>query len=85
MDNDNIAESCDQSLEYGNVDPKFIHDDVSTENSLANQGTLWNDTQIAVLKAFYKKTSDEQLAAMVGRSVGAIKAKMRQLKLKRTE
>lgn len=85
MDNDNIAESCDQSLEYGNVDPKFIHDDVSTENSLVNQGTLWNDTQIAVLKAFYKKSSDEQIAAMIGRSVGAIKAKMRQLKLKRTE
>lgn len=83
MDDDNISESCDQSLKYGRVESKFIHGDADGENSMANQGTLWNDTQIGVLNAFYKKCPDEQLAKMLGRSVGAVRAKMRQLKLKR--
>ena len=44
----------------------------------------WNETQEAILKTYYREQSDEDLAKMLGRSVGSIKARMRKLGIKRS-
>ena len=48
-----------------------------------NQGTPWNETQIRALKIGYNSTSTEELARVVGRTPAAIRAKARQLGLKK--
>jgi hypothetical protein len=48
-----------------------------------NQGTPWNETQIRALKTGYNSTSTEELAKVVGRTPAAVRAKARQLGLKK--
>lgn len=53
------------------------------EGSKDNSFTPWTNTQVSFLIKGYNKMTDEELAKTFGRSVGAVRAKARQLKLKR--
>lgn len=59
--------------------------DFNREDGQDNAYTEWNDVQVGFLKNNYDKTTDEELAGMLGRTVGSIRAKARALKLKRND
>ena len=73
---DKIDNAADEGLKLNGVD-------YSGEEHQNNSFLPWNNIQINFLVRSYDKMSDEDLAKALGRSVGAVKAKMRQLKLKR--
>lgn len=75
-DLDKIDEAANDGLKLNGVD-------YNVEEHQNNSFLPWNSVQVNVLSRNYNKMSDEELAKTLGRSVGAIKAKMRQLKLKR--
>lgn len=56
--------------------------DYYNEDHQDNSFTEWNDVQISFLVKNHNEMTDDELAGILGRSVGAIKAKKRQLKLK---
>ena len=75
-DLDKIDHAADEGLKLNGVD-------YSGEEHQNNSFLPWNNVQINFLARNYDKMTDEELAKSLGRSVGAVKAKMRQLKLKR--
>ena len=75
-DIDRIDRAADEGLKLNGVD-------YTGEEHQNNSFLPWNNIQINFLARNYDKMSDDDLAKALGRSVGAIKAKMRQLKLKR--
>lgn len=56
---------------------------IMVKNTMNNAFLPWNGIQVNFLSRNFDKMPDEELAKALGRSVGAVKAKMRQLKLKR--
>lgn len=75
-DLERIKRAADDGLKLNGVD----YDGEEHQN---NSFLPWNNIQVNFLARNYDKMGDEELAKALGRSVGAIKAKMRQLKLKR--
>lgn len=75
-DIDRIERMADKGLKLNGVD-------FDMEDSQDNSFTAWTDAQTNILIKYYNKMTDEELASTFGRSVGSIKAKARQLKLKR--
>jgi len=71
-----IDNAADEGLKLNGVD-------YSGEEHQNNSFLPWNNVQISFLTRSYDKMTDEEMAKALGRSVGAVKAKMRQLKLKR--
>lgn len=71
-----IDKAADEGLKLNGVD-------YTGEEHQNNSFLPWNNIQVNFLARNYDKMSDEDLAKALGRSVGAIKAKMRQLKIKR--
>ncbi len=58
--------------------------DIYGDEAQNNSYEPWNETQEAVLKNFCDENTDEELARITGRSVGAVKARMRKLGIKRS-
>lgn len=77
-DLERIEKAADEGLKLNGVD-------YNGEQHRNNSFTLWSGIQVNFLARNYEDMTDEQLAKALGRSVGSIKAKMRQLKLKRKE
>ena len=75
-DIDRIDNMANEGLKLNGVD-------FDREDNQDNSFTEWSAVQINVLKRIYNKQTDEEIANILGRSVGSIKAKARQLKLKR--
>ncbi len=73
-----IEKAADEGLKLNGVD-------YNGEQHRNNSFTPWTGIQVNFLARNYEDMTDEQLAKALGRSVGSIKAKMRQLKLKRKE
>lgn len=71
-----IDNAADEGLKLNGVD-------YHSEEHQNNAFLPWNGIQVNFLSRNFDKMSDEELAKTLGRSVGAVKAKMRQLKLKR--
>lgn len=71
-----IDNAADEGLKLNGVD---YHGEEHQNNAFLP----WNGIQVNFLARNFDKMSDEELAKALGRSVGAVKAKMRQLKLKR--
>ena len=77
-DLERIEKAADEGLKLNGVD-------YNGEFHRNNSFTPWTGIQVNFLARNYEDMTDEQLAKALGRSVGSIKAKMRQLKLKRKE
>lgn len=77
-DLERIEKAADEGLKLNGVD-------YNGEQHKNNSFTPWSGIQVNFLARNYEDMTDEQLAKALGRSVGSIKAKMRQLKLKRKE
>ena len=77
-DLERIEKAADEGLKLNGVD-------YNGEQHRNNSFTPWTGIQVNFLARNYEDMTDEQLAKALGRSVGSIKAKMRQLKLKRKE
>lgn len=77
-DLERIEKAADEGLKLNGVD-------YNGEQHRNNSFTPWSGIQVNFLARNYEDMTDEQLAKALGRSVGSIKAKMRQLKLKRKE
>lgn len=77
-DLERIEKAADEGLKLNGVD-------YNGEQHRNNSFTPWTGIQINFLARNYEDMTDEQLAKALGRSIGSIKAKMRQLKLKRKE
>lgn len=77
-DLERIEKAADEGLKLNGVD-------YNGEQHKNNSFTPWTGIQVNFLARNYEDMTDEQLAKALGRSVGSIKAKMRQLKLKRKE
>lgn len=77
-DLERIEKAADEGLKLNGVD---YNGELHRNNSF----TQWTGIQVNFLARNYEDMTDEQLAKALGRSVGSIKAKMRQLKLKRKE
>lgn len=75
-DLDKIDNAVNEGLKLNGVD-------YNGEEHQNNSFLPWNRIQINFLSRNFDKMSDEELAKALGRSVGAVKAKMRQLKLNR--
>lgn len=75
-DLERIEKAADEGLKLNGVD---YNGELHRNNSF----TPWTGIQVNFLARNYEDMTDEQLAKALGRSVGSIKAKMRQLKLKR--
>lgn len=75
-DLERIEKAADEGLKLNGVD-------YNGELHRNNFFTPWTGIQVNFLARNYEDMTDEQLAKALGRSVGSIKAKMRQLKLKR--
>ena len=75
-DLERIEKAADEGLKLNGVD-------YNGEQHRNNSFTPWSGIQVNFLARNYEDMTDEQLAKALGRSVGSIKAKMRQLKLKR--
>ena len=75
-DLERIEKAADEGLKLNGVD-------YNGEQHRNNSFTPWSGIQVNFLAMNYEDMTDEQLAKALGRSVGSIKAKMRQLKLKR--
>lgn len=75
-DIDRIDKMANEGLKVNGVD-------FDGEDNQDNSFTEWNEVQINFLTRGYDKMTDDELAKTLGRSVGSIKAKARQLKLKR--
>ena len=73
-----IEKAADEGLKLNGVD---YNGELPRNNSF----TPWTGIQVNFLVRNYEDMTDEQLAKALGRSVGSIKAKIRQLKLKRKE
>lgn len=73
-----IEKAADEGLKLNGVD-------YNGEQHRNNSFTPWSGIQVNFLARNYEDMTDEQLAKALGRSIGSIKAKMRQLKLKRKE
>lgn len=58
--------------------------DIYGDDMQNNSCEPWNEAQEAILKNFCGENTDEELARMIGRSVGAVKARMRKLGIKRS-
>ncbi len=71
-----IDNAADEGLKLNGVD---YHGEEHQNNAFLP----WNGIQVNFLSRNFDKMSNEELAKALGRSVGAVKAKMRQLKLKR--
>lgn len=77
-DLERIKKAADEGLKQNGVD-------YNGEQHRNNSFTPWTGIQVNFLARNYEDMTDEQLAKALGRSIGSIKAKMRQLKLKRKE
>lgn len=77
-DLERIEKAADEGLKLNGVD---YNGELHRNNSF----TTWTGIQVNFLARNYEDMTDEQLAKALGRSAGSIKAKMRQLKLKRKE
>lgn len=77
-DLERIEKAADEGLKLNGVD-------YNGEQHRNNSFTPWTGIQVNFLARNYEDMTDEQLAKALGRSIGSIKAKMRQLKLKRKE
>lgn len=77
-DLERIEKAADEGLKLNGVD---YNGELHRNNSF----TPWTRIQVNFLARNYEDMTDEQIAKALGRSVGSIKAKMRQLKLKRKE
>lgn len=77
-DLERIEKAADEGLKLNGVD-------YNGEQHRNNSFTPWSGIQVNFLARNYEDMTNEQLAKALGRSVGSIKAKMRQLKLKRKE
>lgn len=77
-DLERIEKAADEGLKLNGVD-------YNGELHRINSFTPWTGIQVNFLARNYEDMTDEQLAKALGRSVGSIKAKMKQLKLKRKE
>lgn len=77
-DLERIEKAADEGLKLNGVD-------YNGEQHRNNSFTPWTGIQVNFLARNYEDMTDEQLAKALGRSVGSIKTKMRQLKLKRKE
>lgn len=77
-DLERIKKAADEGLKLNGVD-------YNGEQHRNNSFTPWTGIQVNFLARNYEDMTDEQLAKALGRSIGSIKAKMRQLKLKRKE
>lgn len=77
-DLERIEKAADEVLKLNGVD---YNGELHRNNSF----TPWTGIQVNFLARNYEDMTDEQLAKALGRSVGSIKAKMKQLKLKRKE
>lgn len=77
-DLERIERAADEGLKLNGVD---YNGELHRNNSF----TQWTGIQVNFLARNYEDMTDERLAKALGRSVGSIKAKMRQLKLKRKE
>ncbi len=77
-DLERIEKAADEGLKLNGVD---YNGELHRNNSF----TQWTGIQVNFLARNYEDMTDEQLAKALGRSVGSIKAKIRQLKLKRKE
>lgn len=77
-DLERIEKAADEGLKLNGVD-------YNGEQHRNNSFTPWSGIQVNFLARNYEDMTDEQLAKALGRSIGSIKAKMRQLKLKRKE
>lgn len=77
-DLERIEKAADEGLKLNGVD-------YNGEQHKNNSFTPWSGIQVNFLARNYEDMTDEQLAKALGRSIGSIKAKMRQLKLKRKE
>lgn len=77
-DLERIEKAADEGLKLNGVD-------YNGEQHRNNSFTPWSGIQVNFLARNYEDMTDEQLAKALGRSVGSIKAKMKQLKLKRKE
>lgn len=77
-DLERIEKAADEGLKLNGVD-------YNGEQHKNNSFAPWSGIQVNFLARNYEDMTDEQLAKALGRSVGSIKAKMRQLKLKRKE
>lgn len=77
-DLERIEKAADEGLKLNGVD---YNGELHRNNSF----TPWAGIQVNFLARNYEDMTDEQLAKALGRSVGSIKAKIRQLKLKRKE
>lgn len=77
-DLERIEKAADEGLKLNGVD-------YNGEQHRNNSFTPWTGIQINFLARNYEDMTDEQLAKALGRSIGSIKAKIRQLKLKRKE
>lgn len=75
-DLERIEKAADEGLKLNGVD-------YNGEQHRNNSFTPWSGIQVNFLARNYEDMTDEQLAKALGRSIGSIKAKMRQLKLKR--
>ena len=75
-DLERIEKAADEGLKLNGVD-------YNGEQHRNNSFTPWTGIQVNFLARNYEDMTDEQLAKALGRSIGSIKAKMRQLKLKR--
>lgn len=82
---ENIYDACEQALSYGGVNYSKISELGEKDMDFKNQGTEWNDTQVAVLNSYFKNHSNKTLAAMLGRSVSSVATKARQLGLKKSD
>lgn len=58
--------------------------DYDGENNQDNSFAEWNGIQESFIRQNYNTLSDEDMAKMLGRTPGAVKARMRKLNLKRT-
>ncbi len=76
-DIDRIEDSANEALKLNGVD-------FDEENSNDNAFTPWNETQDAVLRRNFQDTPISELAKILGRSEGAVKARMRRLGIKPT-
>lgn len=77
-DLERIEKAADEGLKLNGVD-------YNGEQHRNNSFTPWTGIQVNFLARNYEDMTDEQLAKALGRSIGSIKAKMRQIKLKRKE
>lgn len=75
-DLERIEKAADEGMKLNGVD-------YNGEQHRNNSFTPWSGIQVNFLARNYEDMTDEQLAKALGRSVGSIKAKIRQLKLKR--